>query len=266
MLSARSVAKVAATSPDYTVVQVMLLAGPTLLCLRLGLDPNAVVAVGYFPLTAVLVFPLLALSHGLARRFLTPLPVLLLFLACAVLLSVIGIWVDYWARAWAPSCDLTDGESETPGTYAYDENMEAQFDQPARFEVNKFYAACLHELQANVSGWPAEAQTGRFREMTVQRCPGYDLLEQNDTAFARLEFRETTFACTGLCFPRAPIWTPYYDGMPACGPIMANYMLRTVSRTGIQSATWSIMLVVAASVWAFFLFHHRSTAPEVVRV
>ena len=68
------------------------------------------------------------------------------------------MWVDYWARVWSPDCNLgLEGEG-TPGMPAYDENREAAFDQPARHEVGVFYAACLRDLQGNVSGWPVEWQ------------------------------------------------------------------------------------------------------------
>jgi hypothetical protein len=257
----------AALSADYTLVQVMLLAGPTLLCLRVGLDANAIAAVGYFPLVALAVFPALAIAGALERKGFGKLPLFLIFLACAVLLSVVGLWVDYWARAWSPDCNLELEGEGTPGMPAYDENREAAFDQPSRLEAGKFYASCLHDLQANVSGWPVEAQRARFEEMTVWHCPGYLAFASTEPAFRRLETREATFGCAGLCFPRAPIWTPYYEQAPACGPILSNFMLKTVSRTGIQAATWSAMLVVAACSWAVVLSHHQYAAqPQVVRV
>jgi len=251
-------------SLDSTAVQAVLLAGPTLLCLRIGLDPNAVAAVGYFPLAAFAVFPALAVGSGLARKGYGALPVLLCFLASAVLLSVVGIWVDVWARNWAPDCNLNFGDDNT--TAGFDENREDAFDQPARHEVGKFYAACLHALHANVSGWPVEAQRARFQEMTVWHCPGYAALAASELTYQRLEARETAFGCAGLCFPRAPIWTPYYEQAPACGPILSNFLVRTVARTGMQAAVWGMLLVVGACFWAFLNANSKFTGPQVVRV
>lgn len=259
--------KSSSVSPDYTIVQVLLLAGPTLLCLRIGLDPNAAAAVGHFPLIALAVLPAVAFASGVTKRGYGALPLFLTFLSCAILLSAVGFWIDYWSRIYAPDCDLSVDldEEQTPGTAAYDENRENSFDQPARRDAATFYATCLLDLQQNVSGWPVEAQRSRFEDMTVMHCPGYAAAVLENPAFERLELREATFGCAGLCVPQGPIWTPYYEQAPACGPILSNFMLRTVSRTGLQAAVWSLVLVVGAAVGVLVLFRGVQAHSQVVK-
>jgi hypothetical protein len=226
---------------EANLAQVLALGAPALLCLRVALDPNATPAVGYFPLLVAGVFPGLALGSALSRRGHGNAPVVVAFLASTLLLTLTGSWIHYWANVYAPVCNESyDGEA------AFDENREALFDMPARLEAEHFYAGCLESLQHNISGWPYEAQKARFKDMTVWHCPGYDAALLDNPRYARLELRERTFVCAGLCHSRAPIWTPYWDYTPACGPILSSYMLRTVGRAGLQAGIWSGILLCTA--------------------
>jgi hypothetical protein len=237
--------KAAGHGIEVNVAQVLILGAPALLCLRVALDPNATPAVGYFPLLVAGVFPGLAVGNALSKRGFGNQPVVIAFVASTLLLTVTGSWIHFWASAYAPVCNQAlEGEA------AYDENRETLFDMPARVEAEHFYADCLESLQHNISGWPYEAQQARFKDMTVWHCPGYDAALLENPKYARLEQRERTFVCAGLCHSRAPIWTPYWDYAPACGPILSSYMLRTVARAGLQAGLWSGFLLCAAAAVA----------------
>jgi hypothetical protein len=229
---------------EANVAQVLVLGAPALLCLRVALDPNATPAVGYLPLIVAGVFPGIALGNALSRRGHGNTPVAVAFLASLVVLTITGSWIHYWASTYAPVCN--DGFE---GDAAFDENRELLFDMPTRLEAEHFYAACLESLQHNISGWPYEAQKARFKDMTVWHCPGYDDALIANPKYARLEQRERTFVCAGLCHSRAPIWTPYWDYAPACGPLLSGYMLRTVARAGMQAGIWSGILLCFAIVF-----------------
>jgi hypothetical protein len=230
---------------EANVAQVLVLGAPALLCLRVALDPNATPAIGYFPLLVAGVFPGLAFGNALSRRGFGNTPVVIAFLASTILLAITGSWIHYFATAYAPVCNQAlDGEA------AYDENREVLFDMPTRLQAEHFYASCLESLQHNISGWPYEAQKARFKDMTVWHCPGYDAALVENPTYARLEQRERTFVCAGLCHSRAPIWTPYWDHAPACGPILSSYMLRTVARAGMQAGIWSAILLCFAATLA----------------
>jgi hypothetical protein len=240
---------------EANVAQVLVLGAPCLLCLRVALDPNATPAIGYFPLLVAGVFPGLAFGNAMSRKGFGSSPIAIAFLASAFLLTVTGSWIHYWASAYAPVCNETrDGDSGS----LFDENREALFDMPARLEAEHFYADCLESLQHNISGWPYEAQKARFKGMTVWHCPGYDAVLLANPKFDRLEQRERTFVCAGLCHSRAPIWTPYWDYAPACGPILSSYMLRTVARAGMQAGIWSgILLCIAIGLALVTLSKNR---------
>jgi len=235
---------------EANVAQVLVLGAPALLCLRVALDPNATPAVGYFPLLVAGVFPGMAFGNALSRRGFGNQPVAVAFVASTFLLTITGSWIHYWASVYAPLCNQAlDGEAE------FDENREGLFDMPARLEAEHFYADCLESLQHNISGWPYEAQQARFKDMTVWHCPGYDAALLANPKYARLEQRERTFVCAGLCHSRAPIWTSYWEHAPACGPILSSYMLRTVAHAGMQAGIWSGFLLcftvaVALVTWS----------------
>jgi len=223
--------------------QVLLLAGPVMLCLRVGVDPNATAAVGELPLIVALILPALALVHLKARRG-KEAPGMVCFVICLALIVVVGTWIGYWASLASPECWAEDGGEGILGAPQMTEQRQEAFEESVRHSAAHFYAECLDTILLNVSSLPEVEQAERFRGMTVHKCPGYEDLSAAQPELRMLELREATFGCSGLCQAKAPIWSPYKADSPACGPILDLFLMRIVARSGWLAANWALLCLL----------------------
>lgn len=232
----------------------LLVCAPALLCARAALDEVAQPHVGPFPLVALLVFPLLAVtSRGKERTAWVGLGV-----SC-IILAIVGGWIGVSAQAAAVECrDFKDIDTSTDASLAAPNPMRmplwwSYWPMPtledrvrARVNASHFYADCLENVRKQVVRWPLEAQLARLGLMTVQECPNYEAMKTPELEV--VERSERMFACAGVCERRAPLWTRYTHYVPACGPIRNNYLERSVARTGMVACFASLLGAMAVIV------------------
>jgi len=211
---------------------------PVMSCIMMGADTYTSMWIGAFPLSALIIPPLILVVFLLQRRASAPRHELacVLGIVPGVIIFLLGVFVMFHSTRFSDRLRTSDCEALGGVGILVKHTREAV----------EFHDQC-------VKGLP-EGQT-----TLLPACPGYDdMLAQDperEDSWRLLQRMEEDFYCGGFCSVETrPLWTPSTSKVEPCSLPLAMKLGSYTRHAGMQITAYSISVLVVFTLWIAFMW------------